>query len=171
MFDTLFSRPCAIQRHRSGPLAVERTVYLEQQAVQGTARTTLQIRAPYCLHVARELAHWPLNHCFTLAELETMATAWAAQSVASGRAATPKNPQGMFRMAAVAFLRFLDRFCVNSVAPAGRYAERLAAFIQEQRQSRWPSAETCRVGRGQVVAFLAYWEEHGGELERLNAGD
>src|SRR5207245_7604034 len=32
MFETLFSRPCAIQRHRSGPLAVERTAYLEQLA-------------------------------------------------------------------------------------------------------------------------------------------
>src|SRR6266576_3906847 len=83
MFETLFSRPSAIQRHRSGPLAVERTVYLEQLAAQGTTRTTLQIRAHYCLHVARELAHWPSNHRFTPAEIETMATAWATQSVAS----------------------------------------------------------------------------------------
>jgi len=113
MFETLFSRPSAIQRHRSGPLAVERTVYLEQLAAQGTTRTTLQIRAHYCLHVARELAHWPSNHRFTPAEIETMATAWATQSVASGRASTPKNPQVMFRMAAVAFLRFLDRFCIT----------------------------------------------------------
>src|SRR5438128_8895964 len=171
MFETLFSRPSAIQRHRSGPLAVERTVYLEQLAAQGTTRTTLQIRAHYCLHVARELAHWPSNHGFTPAEIETMATAWATQSVASGRASTPKNPQVMFRMAAVAFLRFLDRFCITPVSPPGRYEERLEAFIQEQRQDRWQSAETCRVGRGQVVAFLAYLEEHGGDLARLAAGD
>jgi len=171
MFETLFSRPSAIQRHRSGPLAVERTAYLEQLAAQSTARTTLQIRAHYCLHVARELAHWPSHHRFTPAELETMATAWAAQSVANGRASTPKNPQVMFRMAAVAFLRFLDRFCITPVSPPGRYEERLEAFIQEQRQDRWQSAETCRVGRGQVVAFLAYLEEHGGALERLDAGD
>ena len=62
MFETLFSRPCAIQRHRSGPLAVERTAYLEQLAAQGTARTTVQIRAHYCLHVARELRRaWPTD--------------------------------------------------------------------------------------------------------------
>jgi hypothetical protein len=101
-----------------------------------------------------------------------MATAWAAQSVANGRASTPKNPQVMFRMAAVAFLRFLDRFCVNPVSPPGRYAERLEAFIQEQRQSRWQSAETCRVGRGQVVAFLAYLERifpaHFGERRTIS---
>jgi hypothetical protein len=29
MFDTLFSRPCAIQRHRSGFLATERTVTVQ----------------------------------------------------------------------------------------------------------------------------------------------
>jgi integrase/recombinase XerD len=171
MFETLFSRPYAIQRHRSGPLAVERTAYLAQLAAQGTARTTLQIRAHYCLHVARELAHWPSHHRFTPAEIETMATAWAAQSVARGRASPPKNPQVMLRMATVAFPRFLDRFCVNPVSPPGHYEEPLEACIQEQRQYRWQSAETCRVGRGQVGAFLAYVEEHGCDLERLDAGD
>jgi integrase/recombinase XerD len=170
MFETLFSRPFAIQRHRSGPLAVERTSYLEQLATQGTPCTTLQIRAHYCLHVARELANWPLSHRFTLAEIETMATAWAAQSVASGRASTPKNPQFMFRIAAVAFLRSLDRLCVNAISPPGRYADRIAAFIQEQRQYRWQSDATCRVGRGQVVAFLAYVEEHGCDLESIDVG-
>src|SRR5262245_53771233 len=87
--------------------------------------------------------------------------AWAAQSVASGRASTPKNPQYMFRIAAVAFLRAIDRFRVNPPSPPGRYADRIEAFIQEQRQSRWQSAETCRVRRSQVVTFLSYLEEQG----------
>ena len=86
MFETLFSRPFALQRHRSGPFAVERTSYLEQLAAQETPRTTMRIRAHYCLHVARELAHWPLSHRFTPAEIDAMAMAWAAQSVARERA-------------------------------------------------------------------------------------
>jgi len=171
MCETLFAPPWALQRHRSGPVAVERTASLAQLAAQGTARTTWQRRAHDGLHVARELAHWPSHHRFTPAALETMATAWAAPSVANGRASPPKHPQGMFRMAAAAFLRLLDRFCINPVSPPGRYAERLEAFIQEQRQYRWPSAETCRVGCGPVVAFLADLEEHGGELARIAAGD
>src|SRR5262245_5976967 len=62
MFDTLFSRPCAIQRHRSGFLATERTAYLAQLAAQGTPPTTMRIRAHYCLHVARELKNWPRSY-------------------------------------------------------------------------------------------------------------
>jgi len=170
MFETLFSRPCAIQRHRSGFLATERTAYLAQLAAQGTPPTTLRIRAHYCLHVARELKNWPLNYQFTPAEIDTMATAWAAQSVASGRASTPKNPQRMFRMTAVAFLRFSDRFHLTPTAAPGRYADRIEAFIKEQRQYRWQSEETCRVGRGQVVAFLSYLEEQGYDLERIDVG-
>jgi hypothetical protein len=170
MFDTLFSRPCAIRRHRSGFLATERTAYLAQLAAQGTPPTTMRIRAHYCLHVARALKNWPLNHQFTPAEIETMATAWAAQSVASGRASTPKNPQRMFRMTAVAFLRFSDRFPLTPTAAPGRYADRIEAFLKEQRQYRWQSDETCRVGRGQVVAFLSYLEEQGYDLERLDVG-
>ena len=170
MFETLFSRPCAIQRHRSGFLATERTAYLAQLAAQGTPPTTMRIRAHYCLHVARELKNWPLNYQFTPAEIDTMATAWAAQSVASGRASTPKNPQRMFRMTAVAFLRFSDRFHLTPTAAPGRYADRIEAFIKEQRQYRWQSDETCRVGRGQVVAFLSYLEEQGYDLECIDVG-
>jgi site-specific recombinase XerD len=170
MFETLFSRPFAIQRHRSGPFAVERTSYLEQLAAQGTPPTTMRIRAHYCLHVARELENWPLNHQFTPAEIDTMATAWAAQSVASERASTPKNPQRMFRMTAVAFLRFHDRFHFTPTAVPGRYADRIEAFIKEQREYRWQSDETCRVGRGQVVAFLSYLEEQGCDLANIDVG-
>ena len=57
MFETLFSRPAAIQGHHTGPLADERTAYLAQLATQGTPRTTMRIRAHYCLRIARELAH------------------------------------------------------------------------------------------------------------------
>lgn len=170
MFETLFSRPCAIQRHRSGFLAPERTAYLAQLAAQGPPPTTMRLRAHDCLHVARERKNWPLHHQFTPADIDTMATAWAAQSVASGRAATPKNPQRMFRMPAVAFLRFSARFHLTPTAAPGRYADRIAAFIKEQRQYRWQSDETCRVGRGPVVACLAYLEEQGDDLERLAVG-
>src|SRR4030095_15115898 len=98
MFDTLFSRPCAIQRHRSGFLATERTAYLAQLAAQGTPPTTLRIWAHYCLHVARELENLPLYYQFSPAEIDTMATAWAAQSMASGRASTRKHPPRLFRL-------------------------------------------------------------------------
>ena len=92
MFETLFSRPAAIQRHHTGPYADERVAYLEQLAAQGTPRATMRIRAHYCLWMARELENWPQDHQFAQTEIDTIATAWATQSVASGRAATATNP-------------------------------------------------------------------------------
>ncbi len=41
MFETLFSYPAVLRRHRDGPLAAERAAYLEGLATQGTARGTL----------------------------------------------------------------------------------------------------------------------------------
>ena len=170
MFERLFSRPSAIQCHHTGPLADERAAYLTQLAAQGTPHATMRIRAHYCLRIAQELEHWPQDHTFTSADIETMATAWAAQSVASGRAATPTNPAHMFRIAAVAFLRFLGRLSLAPASPPGGYANQLAAFIEEQRHDRWQSEETCRSGRWKGVSFLSYLEDHGYDLGSIDAG-
>jgi integrase/recombinase XerD len=169
MFETLFSRPDAIQRHHNGPLAVERAAYLAQLAAQGTPRTTLRIRAPYCLRIARELEHWPPDHQFTLTEINTMAVAWATQRTTSGQAGSAENPECLFRRTAVAFLRCLDRVHREPFVPPGRYTDRIEAFLEHQRQHRWQSEATCRSGRWKVVSFLAYLEEHNYELGRINA--
>ena len=168
MFETLFSRPAAIHRHHTGPLADERATYLGKLAAQGTPRTTMRIRAHYCLWIARELENWPQSHQFTHAEIDTMAAAWATQSVVSGRASTPQNPERMFRIAAVAFLRCIDRLRLEPSLPPGRYADQIASFIEDQRQSRWQSEATCRSGRWKVESFLSYLEEHGDNLESIN---
>ena len=44
MFESLFSRPNAIQRHRSGPLAAERRAFLERLAALGTPRTDVLVK-------------------------------------------------------------------------------------------------------------------------------
>lgn len=169
MFETLFSRPDAIQRHHNGPLAVERAAYLAQLAAQGTPRTTLRIRAHYCLRIARELEHWPQDHQFTLTEITTMAVAWATQRTTSGQAGSAENSECLFRRTAVAFLRCLDRVHREPFVPPGRYTDRIEAFLEHQRQHRWQSEATCRSGRWKVVSFLAYLEEHNYELGHVNA--
>lgn len=170
MFETLFSRPPAIQRHRAGPLAVERAAYLETLADQETPRATMRIRAHYCLRIARELDNWPREHRFTPAEIDAMAAAWAAQSVARGRASATKNPQLMFRIAAVTFLRSIGRLRPGPASSPGRYEGHIEAFIDGQRQNRWQSAATCRSGRWKVVTFLSYLEDQGYDLGSIDAG-
>ena len=169
MFETLFSRPDAIQRHHNGPLAAERAAYLAQLAAQGTPRTTLRIRAHYCLRIARELEHWPQDHQFTPTDINTMAIAWATQRTMSGQAGSAANPECLFRRTAVAFLRGLDRVHREPFVPPGRYTDRIEAFLDHQRQHRWQSEATCRSGRWKVASFLAYLEEHNYELGQINA--
>ena len=40
MFETLYSYPAVIRRHREGPLVAERVSYLERLAAAGAARAT-----------------------------------------------------------------------------------------------------------------------------------
>lgn len=169
MFETLFSRSAAIQRHRTGPYADERVAYLKQLAAQGTPRATMRIRAHYCLSMARELGNWPQDHLFSQAEIDRIAAAWAAESVASGRAATPTNPERMFRIAAVAFLGCINRLRPEPSLPPGRYADQIEAFIEDQRQNQWQSEATCRSGRWKVESFLSYLADHGYALEQIDA--
>ncbi len=168
MFETLFSRSTAIQRHRVGPLAGERAAYLETLADQATPRATMRIRAHYCLRIARELDNWPRDHHFTPAEIDAMAAAWAAQSIARGRASTAKNPRLMFRIAAVAFLRSIGRLRLEPISTPGRYEGHIEAFIEEQRQNRWQSEATCRSGRWKVETFLSYLEDQGCDLASID---
>jgi hypothetical protein len=73
MFETYFSYPAVLRRHQDGPLAAERARYLDDLAVQGTARATLLKRASSCLCVAREIMRWPSDHIFERSEILDLA--------------------------------------------------------------------------------------------------
>ena len=120
MFETRFSRPDAMERPHHGPRAVERAAYLTQLAAQGTPRTTLRIRAPDCLRLARELEHWPPDHPCPLTAINTMAVAGATQRTTSGQAGAAENPECLCRRTAVALLRCLDRIHRAPCVPPGR---------------------------------------------------
>lgn len=170
MFESMFSRPSAIKRHRVGPLAVERAAYLESLSAQGTPRTTIRIRAHYCLRLATELQRWPREHRFTKAEIDVMATAWAAESMARERVSSPENPKKIFRIAAVGFLRSMGRLLSEPASTPGRFGDLVDDFIKAQRQKGWQSEETLRNGRAKVVAFLSYLDDQGYELKSIDAG-
>ncbi len=100
-----------------------------------------------------------------------MAATWAAESVTRGRAASPRNPEQKFRIAAVAFLGSMGRLLPAPALVAEGHRDHIEAFIEDQRQKRWQSEATCRNGRWKVGSFLSYLEEHGEELDRIDATD
>ena len=73
MFETLFTYPRVLRRHRDGPLAVERAKYLSELVAQGMARGTILLRSSYCLCVAKELQRWAPDHCFGEEGIELLA--------------------------------------------------------------------------------------------------
>jgi site-specific recombinase XerD len=159
MFETLFSYPAVLQRHRDGPLAAERATYLESLAVQGAARGTLLRRAAYCLCVAREVEHRPADHLFDRGEIEGFASAWATKRTADGWAAGSRWPEEHFRFAAIDFLRGIGRLRPRPAAAPGRHDQQLDDFIAAKREGPWLSEATCRGARWQITRFLSYLEQ------------
>ena len=159
MFETLFSYLSVLRRHQDGPLAAERSGYLEGLAGQGTARGTLLRRASYCLCIAREVARWPADHLFDAGEIEGFASAWATKRTADGRAKGPRWPEEHLRFAATDFLRAIGRFRPPASAAPGEHDQQLDDFIAVQREGPWLSEATCRAARWQVARFLSYLEQ------------
>ncbi len=171
MFETLFTCPSALRRHREAPFAAERAVHLSELVAQGMARGTILRRSSYCLCVAVELQRGPPDRCFDEDEVGELAEAWAAKRVACGRASSPRWPKEHFRLAATDFLRSLGRLHPARAPEARRYDAELADFIAAQLEGRWPSEATCRSARWQVTRFLDYLEQRGVALGDVVATD
>lgn len=171
MFETLFTYPAVLKRHRDGPLARERTSYLEGLAAQGMAHETLLWRARYALCVAREIAGWSTAHVFTERDIGEIAVAWAIKRAAQGRAKSRRWPEELFRFAATDFLRPIGRLASSPPATPGRYDREIEDFVAVQQEGRWPSEATCRAGRWQVGRFVMHLEQQGIALGDVGPAD
>ena len=95
MFETLFTYPGVLRRHREGPLAAECAAYLSELADRGMAHGTILRQSSYCLCIALALQRWPPDRCFDEAEVELLAEEWAAQCGAgAGLRIEPAVAQG-----------------------------------------------------------------------------
>ena len=171
MFETLFTYPAVLRRHREGPLAAERAAYLAEVTAQAMARGTVLHRASYCLRVAVELGRWPACRRFDKEEIRALASAWAKGRVAIGRASASRWPEEQFRFAATDFLRWLGRLHPAPDPGARRYDDKLDGFIAAQHPGPWPSEVTCRAGRWQIRRFLDDLEQRGIELDEVAPSD
>ena len=171
MFETLFTCPGALRRHREAPLAAERAAYLSELAARGMARGTILRRSSYCLCVAVELGRWPPDRCFDEAEVDQLAEEWAGGRPASGHASSPRWPEAHFRFAATDFLRSIGRLRPPPAVEPGRYDAELDDFVLAQQEGRWLSNATCRSARWQITRFLDHLEQRGVALRDVTAAD
>ena len=152
MFETLFTYPRVLRRHREGPLAEERAAYLCELAARCVAPATLIKQARCCLRVAVELERWPGDRCFDNAEVREMASRYAARS----RVASSRNAREHFRATAVDLLRRLGRLRPVPTGLPHRYEAMLCEFVALQHDRSWLSEATCQSARWQITKFLDY---------------
>lgn len=174
IFETLYSYPRVLRRHREGPLAAERAAFVEALAARGLTRETQLRQCRYCLCVAREVQRRPPDRLFDRSDVSKMADDWAARRVAAGRAATPRWAQEQFRATALNFLRSLGRLESTPSAEGvalGEFDAALDEFVSSRRERYWQSEATCRSGRWQIRRFLADLKQRGVALLDLQPSD
>ena len=169
MFETLFTYPAVLRRHKEGPLAVERARYLTDLAAKSVPRTTLLMKASYCRRVAVELQRWPSDRCFDKNEVEEMASGYSADGPTSSN--RRQHAKEHFRSVATDFLRSLGRLRPPPTPLPDQYDAMLSEFIALQQEGKWLSELTRRAARWQLTVFLDHLERRGMALADVEATD
>lgn len=163
MFDQLFRYPGVLRRHRDGPLANDRAMYLASLATRGSAPGTLLKCARYCLAIAQMVQATRHDRSFTTSEIDVLARTWAAARVQHRRAAAPRWPHEHFRAIATEFLKSCGRWTPPStVSPP--YAREVDDFVAAEQRDRLRSPRTCANRRWQIERFLSYLTQRRCEL-------
>lgn len=168
MFEILFTRPSAVERHRNAPLADERAAYLKQLVDRGKPLRLVRRAAYICRWIAERIRRWPSDHQIEEEDIAMLAASWARRRATNRRRAIPKpSPKESFRSVARAFLREAGRLAPMPMSPPGPFEDRIQAFLAEQQQTRELAPDTCTFRGKQVRRFLAYLDGQGFDLESV----
>jgi len=167
MFELLFSRPSAVERHRSAPLADERASYLKRLADQGTPASTLRRCAYCCRWLAHRIQAWPPQYLFQREDLAHLSAVWARRRTRRKRAVPLPSPKESFCAVAKGFLGTLGRLALAPEPAPGPYEDRVLDFLTAQCEQRGLSPETCGTRVRRIRKFLVYLIEEGCPLEDL----
>lgn len=169
MFQTLYSYPRVVARHREGPFAQAREQFLNHYACRGAAPATLLRLARELLVIAQRL-DLQGNRVIPLAEIEAGADRWIAYQRRHRRIRSAGGSRQLFVQTASAWLRFLGRL----EAPPEKsdaFAGLVQAFDRYLREERGLSPHTIHDYCWHVRAFLHWLGEQGGELATVRLED
>lgn len=133
MYDQLFTRPCTIARYRAGPLAEERSRYLQHRADLGTARLTLRSLAACQLRLIRLL---------DLTNRDRLSVSQVEALVDSRRKPLSPRARQIVLGHAVSWLRFLGRLEQTPEKPRHFHTTEITAFATWARSERGYSEAT-----------------------------
>jgi integrase/recombinase XerD len=155
MFEDLFANPKVVARHREGPEASRRLRYLEHCADQGAARGTLLRTARELLVIAERL-DLAGDRRVGREEIDAAAQSWAEYQHARNRACGEKWSRRLFCDVAAAWLSFLGQLEEPAAEQPNIHWEKVADFINYQRDERGLSASTLAAQRWHVETFLEH---------------
>jgi integrase/recombinase XerD len=161
IFESLFSTQKLIARHRNGPLAEERLVYLGKRAAAGMARRTLIEAAGYLLAVGKRLRlSERKSERITVAEVQRTAAAWARTDAA----------RTAFSSIACCWLTSLGR--LEEVPPVPQpFAALVTTYADHMRDERGLSPVTIAKRCWCVQDFLKRLKVPDGHLEQVTIAD
>jgi len=169
LFETLFSRPIAVKRHRDAPLAVERVAYLTMLVNRGAAPSVVRRSAFVCRWIAEWIQKWPPDHLFGDEDIAMLAVSWARRETTNRRRRVPiPSPKESFRSVARGFLREAGRLAPAPIAPTSPHEDVIQAFLMEQRQTRGLAPDTCTFRGIQVRRLIAFLEDQGIALGNIH---
>jgi len=153
MFNTLFIRPSALIRHRTGPHAESRIRFLEHCSNQGYPRSSLQ-KIAWILLVFSQSIDLSRPDRITRQEIVYAVEHRIRYARRPEHATDSRSSRLMFIHVATAWLRFLGRLEEPQNQPK-RFAEQIDTFVKFMRDERGLSPATITFRSEQVTHFLS----------------
>lgn len=167
MFNQVFTSPAVVERHRSAPLANERSAYLDGLARQGASRRTLRNAAAYMLAVTHglQLGRRP-DESVSLEDIHRAAVRWANRRVKHKNSKPGRSSKQVFVSNAMRWLDSIGRLECRAL-PASPLEPFLAEFDNYMEKERGLSPVTRRRRCWSVRRFLARLDGVGDSLANL----
>jgi integrase/recombinase XerD len=154
VFNRYFSRPAALERHKSAPLLRERGRFLAHLEATGTKGSAIRISATYLLQVINILGLHRLRDV-TLEEVDRAADHW--NTLRNHDKQYPAGQSGVqcFAQTARRFLRFQGKLKYPRLPqPFSKYLEE---FVEAMSSERGLSDATIRGRRYRAADFLKWY--------------
>jgi site-specific recombinase XerD len=165
MFHQIFTRPCAIQRHQTGPLAELRLAWLERCAQRGLSQSSLRHIALHLFRACR-LLNLTSESRVTCAQIQEEADRWIHRSHPHRNLKHARAARKSFVQHVTNWLNFVGLLQPPLRARHG-YEDLVAEFTDYQHRERGIAPNTLRNFIWLVNDFLSILRQHYQALAQL----
>ena len=164
MFESIFTSPCAIARHRDGPLAFKREEFLRHLAQQGYSRKTMRSIAAELIVVAQRMEIGEAK--ISIGEIEVASESWARDQRDGNHACSLCCPAKLFKRTAITWLDFLGLLS-RPLEKTSRTSEPINQFEAYMRDDRGLSSVTIYHCCWHAKEFIDYLSAVGQSLKTV----